>query len=110
MPTSDTSTITSSSAVEGGGLGITALVVGLCGVVLAIFWPLGLIVGCIAIVFGFIARKSRRRAVAIGGIAMGALTIVLSIVVAILSLTGVLGDDEECFETDRGTTYCVEES
>ncbi|MCA1221609.1 DUF4190 domain-containing protein [Streptomyces sp. 8L] len=40
-----------------GGLGTAALVLGIIGVVLSWYWPVGLVLGVLAVVFGVVGRR-----------------------------------------------------
>lgn len=70
-------------------IGIIGLVAGILSVILAICcYPLGLLLGVIAIVCGFVA-KGKKQKFAVAGIVLGFIAIALGILVVILSVIGL---------------------
>ncbi|MEU4352535.1 DUF4190 domain-containing protein [Streptomyces sp. NPDC023838] len=81
------------------GFGTTALVLGIVSVVLFCLWGLGIILGILALVFGFLGRGRARRGEAtnggqaLAGIILGAVGIVVSGVILGLMVWAVTHDD-----------------
>ncbi|GAB7192026.1 hypothetical protein NUM3379_27350 [Kineococcus sp. NUM-3379] len=99
-------------AAPRNGLGLTALILGIVGILLS--WTVvgGILLGIAAIVLGVIGRKRARRGeatnggVALGGIITGAIALVLGVVMIALSAWFVsqlgFGDLARCLQEAQG--------
>jgi hypothetical protein len=88
------------------GMGITALVLGILAVVTFCFWGLGIVLGILALIFGFIGRGRARRGeannagMALAGIILGAIGSLIS--AAFLGFLIWAIANEGALETDDG--------
>ncbi len=62
------------------GFAVTSLVTGILTIVLCWFWPLALILGVLALVFGLISYNKRRSGMALAGAICGGVGILLMII------------------------------
>lgn len=95
-------------------LAIAALVCGILAVVVSVLWPIGLVLGVLALAFGGVSRWGRRRdrsAIVTAGLWLGAVGLVLSIVLGVLFLTGTFERDPRvvCELRSQGGVACREE-
>lgn len=95
-------------------LAIAALVCGILAIVVSILWPIGIILGVLALAFGGVSRWGRRRdrsAITTAGLWTGAAGLVLSIVLGVLFLTGTFERDPQvvCELRSQGGVACREE-
>lgn len=94
---------------KGKGLAIAAMVVGIVSLCAFCFWPVAIIGGLLAIIFGAVAIKSAGRGMAIAGIITGAVAIVLAILFIVLIVSGVVGLYESfgdySYDYDFGNDY-----
>lgn len=95
-------------------LAIAALVCGILAVVVSILWPIGIILGILALAFGGVSRWGRRRdrsAIVTAGLWTGAAGLVLAIVIGVLHLTGTFDRDPRvvCELQSQGGLACREE-
>jgi hypothetical protein len=78
------------------GLGTSALVVGIIGVVLSWYWPAGLVLGVLAVVFGVVGRGRAARgeasnaSTAKAGLILGVVGLVLTAVFAAFIMSAVM--------------------
>ncbi|WP_329401976.1 DUF4190 domain-containing protein [Streptomyces melanogenes] len=99
------------------GFGTTALVLGIISVVLFCMWGLGIILGILALVFGFLGRGRAKRGQAtnggqaLAGIILGAVGIVVSGVFLGLMIWAVVndedGDDSSGYEDPFATSLVL---
>ncbi|MDW4904411.1 DUF4190 domain-containing protein [Streptomyces sp. ADMS] len=88
------------------GMGTAALVVGIVSAVIFCLWPLAIILGILAVVFGVIARGKARRGEAtnagqaLAGIICGAVGIVLAAAIGVILI--VVDDDSDASTFDDG--------
>ncbi|MCF3963682.1 DUF4190 domain-containing protein [Streptomyces fuscigenes] len=81
---------------ERGGMGTSALVVGVIGVLMSWYWPAGLVLGVLAVVFGVAGRKRVARGEAANagaaqaGLILGAVGLVLTAVFAALIISAAM--------------------
>lgn len=88
---------------KGKGLAIAAMVVGIVSLCAFCFWPVAIIGGILAIIFGAVAIKSAGRGMAIAGIITGAVAVVLAILFIVLLAAGVAGFYDSIW--DNGYNY-----
>lgn len=97
------------------GLAITALVLGILSLPLLIFFGLGALLGVVAVVLGIVAvRKVKQgqasgRGMAIGGIVLGAISVVLGIFVVIALFVfgfGFASEFEACVQETGSQAEC----
>ncbi|MDX3456056.1 DUF4190 domain-containing protein [Streptomyces sp. ME02-8801-2C] len=92
------------------GMGTASLVVGIVSAAVFCIWPLAIVLGILAVVFGLVARQRARRGQAtnagqaLAGIICGAVGIVLAVTLGVLLI--VLGE-EGSLNTDEGSYSSV---
>jgi hypothetical protein len=105
------------AAAPSTGLATTALVLGIVSLPLLVFVGFGALLGIAAIVVGIVAlRRANRgeaggRGLAIGGIATGAVSVVLGILIVIALFAfgfGFAGELERCIEETGSQAVCQE--
>ncbi|UXY22214.1 DUF4190 domain-containing protein [Streptomyces cynarae] len=97
------------------GMGIASLVLGVISLVLFCLWPVALIVGVLAVIFGIIGRRKARRGeatnggMALAGVICGAVGFVLSAVllIVLLAIPDDSGDDPWTGTDDGYSTSLV---
>lgn len=67
--------------VEGQGLAITSLVLGILAIITCLVWYIGIVLGVLAIIFGTVSVKKRGRKKAIAGIVTGSIGVILSLLI-----------------------------
>lgn len=73
---------------QSNAIGVTGLVTGIIGVILAVCcYPLGILLGIVALICGFIA-KGKNQKYAVAGIVLGSVSIGLALLVIILGAIG----------------------
>ncbi|MEV6553885.1 DUF4190 domain-containing protein [Streptomyces sp. NPDC051597] len=102
------------------GFGTTALVLGILSVVLFCLWGLGIVLGILALIFGFLGRGRAKRgeatngAQALAGIILGAVGVVVSAVFLGLMIWAVTndedGDDSTRYDDPFATTLILRDS
>jgi hypothetical protein len=107
----------SATAPASNGMAVTALVLGIVSLPLLIFFGLGGLLGIAAVVVGIIAvRRVNRgeatgRGMAIGGIATGAISALLGVLIIIALFAfgiGFAGELERCIEETGSQQVCQE--
>ncbi|WP_307835240.1 DUF4190 domain-containing protein [Streptomyces adelaidensis] len=87
------------------GMGIAAMVIGICAAVLFCLWPLAILLGIMAVIFGFVGRAKARRGEAtnpghaLAGIICGFVGILLGIAFIVLLIVAP-GSDSYDSDTD----------
>jgi uncharacterized membrane protein len=72
------------------GMGVTSMVLGIVGVVFLCFWPLAILLGILAIIFGAVGLQKAKRGeatnkgMAMAGLICGICAIVLPIVLVVI--------------------------
>jgi hypothetical protein len=96
------------------GMGITAMVLGIIATVLFCFYGLGIVLGILALIFGFIGRGRARRGeatnggMALAGIILGAIgTLVSALFIGFIIWLAVAGDDFDSGESDPWSNTLV---
>lgn len=69
--------------------GVASLVLGLISTVFLFFFPLGLILGLVGLIFGFVQRRKHKNPWATWGIVLSIIGIVLGILFAYTILSGI---------------------
>jgi Na+/melibiose symporter-like transporter len=73
---------------QSNAIGVTGLVTGILGVIFAVCcYPLGILLGIVAVICGFVA-KNKNQKFALAGIILGFVSIGLAIVIIILGIIG----------------------
>ncbi|MFI1099528.1 DUF4190 domain-containing protein [Streptomyces melanogenes] len=95
------------------GFGTTALVLGIVSVVLFCLWGLGVILGILALVFGFLGRGRAKRGQAtnggqaLAGIILGAVGVVVSAVFLGLMIWAVTNDEDGSDSSDYDDPFAT---
>jgi hypothetical protein len=117
----DTTAVPSTAAAAADGraesrapLAIAALVCGILAVAVSILWPIGLVLGVLALSFAGVSRWGRRRdrsAMVTAGLWLGAAGLVLSTAFGVLFLTGTFDREPRvvCELQSQGTVACRQE-
>ncbi|WP_327234247.1 DUF4190 domain-containing protein [Streptomyces sp. NBC_01317] len=88
------------------GMGVTALVLGIVGLVVGCFWGVGILLGVLALIFGIIGRRKARRGeatnggVALAGVILGAVATVLGAVFLALLIWVVNSEEGSDFSDE----------
>ncbi len=98
---------------SGNGMAIAALVLGICGLLLCAFGPVGLICGVLALILGIQAKNKRTggNGVATGGIVTGVIASVFSLLMTallVLAIIFAVTEDDSDYATNDSYDYYEE--
>jgi len=88
------------------GMGVTALVLGIVSAVVFCLWPLAILLGVLAVIFGVIGRRKAHRGeatnggMALAGLICGAVGVVLGIVMIVIFFSASTSNDDPWVTTD----------
>ncbi|MFD1658413.1 DUF4190 domain-containing protein [Streptomyces caeni] len=90
------------------GMGTASLVLGIVSAAVFCLWPVAIVAGVLAVIFGIIGRRKARRGeatnggMALGGLICGAVGAVLAVALLVLILIAPNGDDDPWLDTGDG--------
>lgn len=84
---------------------ILAMVLGIAALVFSCCFLLSIPCGVAALVFGILGLKSERRAMAIAGIVIGAISVVISVIAAISIIAAIIIENSASFYPSYGIHY-----